>query len=123
MPSSENMIVRQLGKISSGSTPGWELFGPNGVHVVLTPHRFRLRCNSTILVKKKAAVLGLGIAMLPNHEAEPLIRAGRLVRILPEWRGRDVNLIAVSSSRTLTLAAREFINFVKNRFAEDNMDF
>ena len=152
MPSSENMIVRQLGKISSGlyvashyifsknevsspstiqncefvghsgPTPGWELFGPNGVRVVLTPHRFRLRCNNTILVKK-ATVLGLGIAMLPNHEAEPLVRAGRLIRILPEWRGRDVNLTAVSSSRTLTLAAGEFINFVKKRFAEDNMDF
>lgn len=50
-------------------------------------------------LRKRAAVLGLGVSMLPEVFALPEIEAGRLVPVLPGWRFQFNHLQAVYVSQ------------------------
>ena len=62
---------------------------------------------------KKAAIAGLGIAMLPGRACEREVAAGRLVRVLPEYSGGEGGLwLLYPARRGLTAAVRTFIDFL-----------
>jgi hypothetical protein len=53
-----------------------------------------------MLLFRAAALVGLGIAMLPDHACAAELRAGTLVHVLPEWR-REAGIVhLVFTSRT-----------------------
>lgn len=62
----------------------WSFTGPEGdtINVSVKP---RFEVNSPFPARQ-AAVAGLGFALLPDFVAAPEIEAGRLVRILPEYK-------------------------------------
>lgn len=66
-----------------------------------------------------AAALGLGIAMVPAPHAAPYLASGRLVRLLPEWRG-DAGPLSVyySSKKLLPAKTRVFVDFVVESFRQ-----
>ncbi len=67
----------------AGDEVRWELVRSDGeARSVL--HRPRLACSS-FDVLRKAAIDGLGIALLPEHICHPCFRSGELVHLLPEW--------------------------------------
>ena len=61
----------------------WHLADPTGEEFVHTATS-RLRFNSVECLVD-AALAGLGIAIVPMYLANPLVRAGRLVAVLPEF--------------------------------------
>jgi DNA-binding transcriptional LysR family regulator len=80
----------------------------------------RLRANNSFAVRD-AAVLGLGIAQLPVAVAQDALRAGALVRVLPEWSPRAVPVHAVfPGTRYLTPKVRAFIDYAVEAF--DRLD-
>ena len=71
--------------------------------------RFRANTARAVL---RAAVGGLGIALLPRPVTAPDIAAGRLVRVLPEFRRDGADFYAVCVSRRHTpRAVSAFIEF------------
>lgn len=81
-------LQQHSGLISSMAGGPWRLESDNGVmvEVALTP---RMHADeSTVLLH--AAQEGLGIACLPRHMCEAAIAAGRVQRVLPEWRAGTV---------------------------------
>jgi DNA-binding transcriptional LysR family regulator len=54
----------------------------------------RFRCNNGDAVAEAAAA-GAGIALQPDFIAGPLIRKGRLVEVLPDWRAAEFGVYAV----------------------------
>jgi DNA-binding transcriptional LysR family regulator len=67
----------------------------------------------------RAAVSGLGIALLPAPHALPFLRSGQLVRILPEWSAQaGVLSIYYSSRKLLPAKTRVFVDFVVDKFRE-----
>lgn len=65
---------------------------------------------------------GLGIGQLPLPVAAELVSAGRLVRVLPEWRPAPVSVYAVyPSSRYLTPKVRAFVDLGLRQFEFANM--
>lgn len=63
-------------------------------------------------------VAGCGVTMLPTFMANPAIRDGRLVRVLPGWTGPHAAIWAIHASRRLVPAkVRCFIDFLATRFA------
>jgi DNA-binding transcriptional LysR family regulator len=67
---------------------------------------------NTLQAVRKATLAGLGIALLPSM-AEADIAAGRLVRVLPQYRRPNQNLnVVYPSRRLLPLAVSEFIESV-----------
>jgi len=73
-------------------------------------------CNS-VIVSAQAARGHLGIAMLPQHLAtHPTFGAG-LIRVLPDWEGTPVNVLAVTADRVLPARIQELIRVAKAEFS------
>lgn len=68
-------------------------------------------------VLRQSAIAGLGITYLPEFITGDAIRAGQLVRVLPEWRIQSVQINAVyPSNRNITPKVRGFVSVLARRF-------
>jgi len=88
----------------------WRLDGPNGEEEVQVTGRFS---GNTAQALRKAAVAGLGIALLPPVMARLDVQAGVLVPVLPHYQpiGYGMNVL-YPSRRHLPLAVSAFIGWV-----------
>lgn len=87
--------------------------------IPVTPH---VQVN-TGSVLRDTAIAGLGITYLPEFFTGNAIRAGRLVRVLPDWRIKSVGVNAVyPSNRNITPKVRGFVSVLAKRF-EGEADF
>lgn len=96
----------------------WHLEAEDGrQHVVrVTP---RLGCEDMATVRD-ATIAGLGIAILPDHVCLEALQAGRLVRILPAWRGlRGIVHLVFTTRRGLPPAVRALIDHLAAGFPRD----
>ena len=88
----------------------WELH--RGRRVVAVEGRRRMLVNdvATLLA---ACLAGTGIAQVLSPSVGPLLRAGRLVEVLPDWQDERFPLYALYPSRRLPAAKlRAFLDFV-----------
>jgi len=95
----------------------WQFHGPDGreheVRIAGTVHS-----NSGDLHAALAAE-GAGVAFEPGFMVESDIRAGRLVALLPEYRGSPSPIYAVYPTRKhLTAKVRLFVEYLAERFAQ-----
>src|SRR5262249_31536886 len=58
------------------------------------PVRARFKC-TTSLALLEAAILRLGVALLPDYLVTDAIRTEKLVRLLPKWEGPPLSIFAV----------------------------
>lgn len=66
------------------------------------------------LALRRAAIAGMGIAMLPCFAADQDVRDGKLVTVLAEWQPKDLGIHALYVSRHhLPMAARVLIDFLE----------
>lgn len=79
----------------------------------------RHRTNSGLMVAALAAA-GLGVVVEPDFIVAPDIRAGRLVRVLQDFRPPRSPIAAVYPSRKhLSAKVRAFVDFLAGRYARD----
>lgn len=91
----------------------WRLIGPDGESEIEVSSRFRANTARAVL---RASVAGLGVALLPRPVNAPEIAAGRLVRVLPEFRRDGADFYAVYVSRRhIPRAVSAFIEFAVER--------
>ncbi|MDH3595666.1 MAG: LysR family transcriptional regulator [Rhodospirillales bacterium] len=97
--------------------PEWRFRGPDGLHRVKVSGRLAVNNGDVLLA---AALGGLGVVMLPSFIAGGGLRAGGLVRVLPDWRvAEEANVYAVyPASRNLSPKVRVFVDFLAARFGE-----
>lgn len=68
-------------------------------------------------VLTQATLAGAGIALQPTYLAGPLIRAGQLVRLLPDWSPPELSIWGVYLSRRHAPASlRTMLDFLIERF-------
>jgi DNA-binding transcriptional LysR family regulator len=115
--SPEDLARHDLLRFSGGShRQGWTLACGGDLRKVDAAGR--LRINNSFAVRD-AAALGLGIAQLPVAVAQEALRAGTLVRVLPEWSPRAVPVHAVfPGTRYLTPKVRAFIDHAVDAFEQ-----
>jgi DNA-binding transcriptional LysR family regulator len=101
----------------SGRTP-WRLAGSDGaVEEVQVAGRFS---GNTAQALRKAAVAGLGIALLPPPMARLDIQAGLLVPVLPNYQRTGQGLsVLYPSRRQLPLAVSAFIGLVLEKLSTE----
>jgi DNA-binding transcriptional LysR family regulator len=64
---------------------------------------------------REAILTGLGITVLPEWLVEGDLVSGRLVRVLPKWRARELPVhVVYPAQRRLPLRVRTFIDFAVN---------
>ena len=79
----------------------------------------RLR-TTDIMVAREMAIAGIGIGMLTHAVCEPDVRAGRLLRVLPQMRIDPVEIGAVFLERRhMPLRVRTFIDLLAQAVAEE----
>ncbi|EJM87122.1 LysR family transcriptional regulator [Pseudomonas sp. GM60] len=93
-----------------GGHATWRLVGPNGEEEVQVTGRFS---GNTAQALRKAAIAGLGIALLPPVMAKLEVEAGALVPVLPQYQPNGYGLnVLYPSRRQLPLAVSAFIELV-----------
>lgn len=79
----------------------------------------RLGCGDMAAVRR-AAVEGVGVALLPDHVCRDALAAGQLVHVLPDWRGqRGIVHLVFTTRRGLPPAVRALIDHLVLGFARD----
>src|SRR5690606_24904949 len=72
------------------------------------------------LALRRAAISGMGIAILPRLVADQDVAAGRLQRVLPEWEPEELGMYALYAARShLRAAARALIDFLAARMGKE----
>ncbi len=93
----------------------WTVEGPGSPEVV--PVKGRIAVN-TMRFAVRAALAGLGIALIPSPLAARDIRDGRLTTVLADHAPPHGGLYAVyPSARHMPIAVRVFVDFVSERLA------
>ncbi len=97
--------------------PEWRFRGPDGLRRVKVSGRLAVNNGDVLLA---AALGGLGIVMLPSFIAGEALRAGRLERVLPDWRvAEEASVHAVyPAGRYLSPKVRAFVDFLAARFGD-----
>jgi len=94
----------------------WRLIGSEGESEIQVSGRFRANTARAVL---RAAVAGLGIALLPHLLTASEIAAGRLVQVLPQFRRDGADFYAVCVSRRhIPRAVSAFIEYAVGRLRE-----
>ncbi len=92
----------------------WSFVGRDGkeedVHI---SGRFQANSGDVLL---PPALRGCGLLLAPDYLVEDHIKAGRLVRIMPEYRTHETPVYAVYPSRNLSAKSRTFVDFLAARF-------
>ncbi|WFU48745.1 LysR family transcriptional regulator [Sinorhizobium terangae] len=89
----------------------WRLLHADGTAIEIA-HRPIIGC-SDFLILERAAIEGMGIALLPDHICERAFRTGVLVPVLPEWTSGDVMVhLVFPSRRGLLPATRALIDYL-----------
>lgn len=92
----------------------WEFDGPNGARILDVPGNFETNSADALY---HAALAGVGIARLSTFLVGPDIKAGRLVRLLPECEHEKSSILAVFPQRRhLSPKVRAFIDFLVEKF-------
>lgn len=93
-----------------GGHATWHLIGPKGEEEIQVTGRFS---GNTAQSQRKAAVAGLGIALLPPLMAKLEVDAGVLVPVLPQYQPKGYGLnVLYPSRRQLPPAVSAFIGLV-----------
>ena len=105
-----------IGFAHPGGHATWRLTGPGGVEEeVQVAARFS---GNTAQALRRAAVAGMGIALLPHTLVSSDLKAGRLVQVLPDYRSTGSGLnVLYPSRRHLPLAVAAFIDLVIEKLA------
>lgn len=94
----------------------WLLTGLGGSREVRVDGRYRVNSGGML---RRLAVLNQGIALLPEAIVPDDVAAGRLVRVLPEWRGVPVPIFALTETRLLPAKTQRFIEFLRERLGAE----
>ncbi|NTG75564.1 LysR family transcriptional regulator [Agrobacterium rhizogenes] len=116
--------IEQLASLPTLSTDDasddleWHLEAEDGrKHIVRVQPRMGCEDMATV---RDAAIDGLGIALLPDHVCREALEAGKLVHVLPTWRGvRGIVHLVFTTRRGLSPAVRALIDHLAAGFPRD----
>jgi len=74
----------------------WAMEGPDGKEVVAIKSNFHVNVAEAMLLALKE---GMGIGVLPLYSAVDALRAGTIVRVLPQYRMQNMGVYALYPSR------------------------
>lgn len=111
----KNHRIISYSNLTSGDE--WELTGPDGSTGRVRLHS-RLHTNNGDTCRA-AALEHQGIVYQPDFLVAADLKAGRLIELLPDYRGREVGIHAVYPSREyLPMKTRRLVDYLASAFVE-----
>jgi DNA-binding transcriptional LysR family regulator len=93
----------------------YALRGPNAATTTATFDPILRSSDFTVVLK--AAIAGLGIALLPAEIAEDDIQSKRLIQILPDWQSEEIAVhLVFATNRGIVPAVRVLIDYLAEHF-------
>ncbi|WP_278988787.1 LysR family transcriptional regulator [Sphingobium yanoikuyae] len=115
--------LHSLPTLSSSGEDGvvsWHLEGPDGGTRVIEHHP-RLSCGDFETIRR-AAIAGLGVALLPDHVCMADLRSGALALPFPEWQAQEGIVHLVFTTRTgLPPLVRAWIDHLAAHFSNGDI--
>ena len=107
-----------LAAVNQDRRAHFPMVGPNNErHTVIVEPRLSVE---DFMIRKQAALRGLGITMLPSDYCHAEIASGELVRVLPDWSLPTGTLqLVYLTQRGLLPAVRVFLDFLIAHLAEN----
>jgi DNA-binding transcriptional LysR family regulator len=97
-----------------GTTKPWKFVREKEAIAVSGTCRWHSNSGHCLLA---AARDGLGLAYLPDYYLVEDLKAGRLVRVLQDWRGIERDVVAIYQHRRhLSAKVKLFVDFMQDRF-------
>lgn len=116
-----DLVKHRLLHFQPLGTNEWRLAGPKGTLDV--PVTGKMILNSLLMIKSMT-LIGEGIALLPTYYCIQEVKAGKLVRILPEWRTPLQNVHFVyPSQKFVKPKLKAFIEMATEPLKENFFDF
>jgi DNA-binding transcriptional LysR family regulator len=98
----------------------WRFNGPKGIQSIKVAGAFM---SNSALALRKAALAGLGIALVPRYAVTDDLSSGALTAVLPRYRTTPRPLLAVyPRAPAVPQKVRIFIDFLKDWFAARNVN-
>lgn len=72
---------------------------------------------NSIGMMRRLGGLGMGIILMPPKAVEEDVAAGRLQRVLKDWKGVPLTAYAMTETRLLPAKTQRFIEFLRDRLA------
>ena len=94
----------------------WELYHSSNLseNICHKPASRRVSLND-LNVAKQFSINGLGITLIPLTEVKNDLESGKLIRVLPDWHGKDRDVYAIWYRRQfLSTRASRLIDYLKN---------
>jgi DNA-binding transcriptional LysR family regulator len=95
--------------------PSWTTV--NGGEKVNVKAGSRFRMNSASMIRQMA-ILGMGVAFLPEPIVADDLAADSLDRVLPAWQGEPQSIDALTETRLVSTTTRPFIEFVRDKLRD-----
>ncbi len=106
--------LQQAQWITMAETEFPELIGPKKQSVTIRPH-CRVTVNN-IVALHHLGLAGLGVITMGDIMVFPDVTAGKLIRVLPEWKCTEISAQAVFPARARPNSlARHFIDYLQER--------
>jgi DNA-binding transcriptional LysR family regulator len=100
--------------VNNSSSAEWRFEGPDGPVTIKTRPRLLANNGDTC---RAAALEHQGIILQPDFLLHEDLRRGRLVELMPQWRGPDMQVYAVyTSRRQLSVKLRHMVDFLVEAF-------
>lgn len=95
--------------------PGqWHLRHEDNRFSIKTAGRFQM---NSIGMMRRFASMGAGIAILPDKMVREDVADNKLIRILPDWSGEEVEAYALTETRLLPAKTQAFIKFISEKLS------
>jgi DNA-binding transcriptional LysR family regulator len=94
----------------------WQFSGPEGARSITVHPRLRSNSGDTC---RAAALADQGVVFQPGFLVSEDLKAGRLVQILPQYEGPELDISVVYASRQhLSHKVRAMVEFLATAFAQ-----
>lgn len=110
----EDLASHECVHMLKGNT--WTL--QNGTRTAKVAIGGRFVLNSVGMIRR-LATLGMGIILQPEKVLAEDLSRGTLRRVLPEWHGIPLPVYAMTETRLLPAKTQRFVEFLRERLAED----
>jgi LysR family transcriptional regulator for bpeEF and oprC len=100
----------------SGKTMEWEFTRGTETIKIATPSSLAVNDSTTYM---SAGLAGLGIILMASYSVDPLVAAGRLERVLPDWSSTPLPIHMVyPQNRHLSAKVRVFVEWIADLFLQ-----
>lgn len=112
----DELYQHKLIRIKAGYNRQWQLFDKQGIESII--HADGSLFSNSLGFTLRLGLQGLGVVALPHMVVESAVKAGALVRVLPDWELMPIRVYVLTTTRLLPAKVQAWIGFLKNELID-----